>query len=143
MVPRNFGYLAGPALLSVLVLTATSVRASTPVSAPSPVLSSRPASVPELKSLGQRSFVPAPKYTPTEIRLSNGVAFDTDLGEPNVPARLRQPEVAGPDERISLLVQVEAPMQSEWIAELQNAGARVEFYVPNYAFLVRLDARDF
>ena len=142
MVPRNFGFLAACALWSASALTVTSVHASLPLPEPSAAESSRPLSVPELRSMGQRSFQPAPKHSPTEIRLSNGVVFDTDLGEPSVPARLRQAEVDGPLGRTSLLVQVEAPIQAGWIEAMESAGARVEFYVPNYAFLVRLDARD-
>ncbi|HET9887811.1 MAG TPA: S8 family serine peptidase, partial [bacterium] len=99
-------------------------------------------SAPELKSLGVRSFAPAPKSSPTEILFQNGIRFQTTQGEPDLPRGLRMNEVTDGDERIGLLVQVEAPCRQEWIGLLERAGAKIQFYVPNYAFLVRVQAKD-
>ncbi len=99
-------------------------------------------SVPELKTLGTKSFDPAPKGSATEIVFQNGIRFESSSGEPILPERLRVDSRAMEEGRISLLVQVEAPCRAEWIRTLEAAGARVQFYVPNYAFLVRVDAAD-
>lgn len=97
-------------------------------------------SAPELKSLGLRTFEPAPKSSPTEVLFQNGIRFETTTGEPDLPAGLRLDERTVEDERLSLLVQVSAPCRAEWLPLLEETGARIQFYVPNYAFLVRVDA---
>jgi hypothetical protein len=98
--------------------------------------------VAELRQLGTRVERAVPKVVPTEVRLANGIVFDTRVGEPAVPARLRASTATAPEERISLLVQVQAPTESAWVGDLEAAGAMVESFLPNAAFLVRVDARD-
>ena len=74
-------------------------------------------STPELKARGTRHVALDPKANPTEIRLANGLIFDTRDGEPGIAERLRADEAAAPDERISLLVQVQAPVQVSPVAQ--------------------------
>jgi hypothetical protein len=139
---NRLGRLAGTAICAIL-LHASSSSGSLPASQPegerAPL--SRPPAVSELTVLGTRSFVPAPKRAPTRIVFQNGIEFDARAGEPVLPANLLAPAPA-PGERLSLLVQTEAPVQSSWLEELAAAGARVECFVPNAAFLVRVDAED-
>lgn len=87
----------------------------------------------------RRFTIEAPvKELDSQIRLSNGIEFDTRAGEPSLSDALRSSAPA-PGERMSLLVQVNAPIRSEWAGELERAGALVVSYIPNYAFLVRVD----
>ena len=124
-------------------LGAGETGASLPVKSATKVVNGAIApSAPELKSLGVRTFEPAPKSSPTEILFQNGIRFETTTGEPDLPRGLRMDEVSDEDERVGLLVQVQAPCRGEWVELLERAGARVQFYVPNYAFLVRVNARE-
>lgn len=136
------GRFAGPVICAIL-LHASSSSGSLPASGPQgerAPASGQPA-VSELTVLGSRPFAPVPKSELTRILLQNGIEFDARLGEPALPATLLAPAPA-PGERIALLVQTEAPVESGWLDKLAAAGARVECFVPNYAFLVRVDARD-
>lgn len=99
-------------------------------------------SVPELKAQGVKRFTPVAKETATEISFQNGIRFQTNVGEPVLLEGLRLESREAVDGRISLLVQVAGPCESGWLEELTGAGARIQHYVPNYAFLVRVDARD-
>jgi hypothetical protein len=101
-----------------------------------------PAPAPELRPRARSHFSPAPKEAASEIRLANGIVFDSERGEPSLRPELRAETEVAPEERVSLLVQVEPPVRTEWLQELEAKGARVEAFVPNYAFLVRIDARD-
>lgn len=64
--------------------------------------------------------------------------FDPAQGEPDLPADLR---VAGADLDACELfvVQARGPVTDAWRAELEAAGARIEAYLPEFAYLVRLD----
>ncbi|HMB70458.1 MAG TPA: S8 family serine peptidase, partial [bacterium] len=97
---------------------------------------------PQIRSAGRRTEIAAPKRVPTEIRLSSGLVFDTRNGEPSVAAHLRATEAVAPEEMLSLLVQVQSPVQEGWRDDLEATGARIETFVPNSAFLVRVAARD-
>jgi len=70
------------------------------------------------------------------IQLAN-MSFDTFSGEPFVPDGLREPDGNGKRLR---LVQFRGPITPEWLGQMQSA-APVEMisYVPNNAYLVRLD----
>ena len=144
MSPR-FGGIVSPSTLSVLSLVAT-VGLARPAAGslpePAPTADRAHASAPELKALGTRSYVPEIKRAPTEIRLQNGISFDTRLGEPRLPAHLEARAAIAPDETISLLVQVESPVRTEWVDVIERAGGTVEFFVPNSAFLVRVAEGD-
>jgi hypothetical protein len=65
--------------------------------------------------------------------------FDTTVGEPPVPAHLRQ--VVGPGKRLRL-VQFKGPVLPEWLEQLKAAGkVKIVSYVPNNAYVVWLDAK--
>ncbi len=128
--------------LGVFVASDTGASRPGPVRTEGPTASSQPASVPELKASGTRTFAAVPKSSPTEILFQNGIRFETTAGEPSLPEGLRLEARDVTDGRVTLLVQVQAPCEAEWVSDLEKAGARVQFYVPNYAFLVRVDARD-
>ncbi|MGQ0720998.1 MAG: FlgD immunoglobulin-like domain containing protein [Candidatus Eiseniibacteriota bacterium] len=133
------------ALVSLLLTPATPFRASASLPVAAAPDAAAPAAQrpgPQLRHLGNRVERTVPKVTPTEIRLANGIVFDTRTGEPQVPARLRAATTVAPEDRLSLVVQVESPIESGWAALLEAAGARVESFLPNSAFLVRVDARD-
>jgi hypothetical protein len=63
--------------------------------------------------------------------------FDTDLGEPALPAGLRAADDAG---AISYcLVQTSGPVTDDWRSQLERAGARIFGYVADGAFLIGVD----
>ncbi len=134
-----------PMALGILTLGLLAA-ADTGASLPGPVRTSGPAAVtnapsaPELKALGTRTFAAEPKESTREILFQNGIRFETTAGDPSLPEGLRLESREVLDGRISLLVQVQAPCRDEWLDQLEKAGARIQFYVPNYAFLVRADA---
>lgn len=134
---------AGITLASCLLASPVlaSLPAETPDSSPNGPQAG-PAAVPELTERGRFSFAPAAKHSDTGIRLANGIQFDTRAGEPAIPEALRSPENVALDDRISLLVQLNGPVQDGWAQAISAAGGRIESFVPNYAFLVRLNARD-
>jgi hypothetical protein len=138
---RSFRRLA-PALCLLPLLTALPAQASLPEGPANVQPPGGSHSGPELRAVGRRSQPAAPKRVPTEIRLSSGLVFDTRNGEPSVPVRLRAAEAVAPDEILSLLVQVQSPVQQGWIRDLEAASARIETFVPNSSFLVRVSARD-
>ena len=130
--------------LLVTLLTVNAILA-TPAGAATRALSDAargPAATPELAVRGSGVYSPAAKLGATEIRLANGIVFDTRRGDPVVPAHLKSVASAGTDQRISLLVQVEAPIRSEWADQLRRAGASIEQFVPGYAYLVRIAASE-
>ncbi len=105
-----------------------------PIPAPNPAA----APAPRLEERGRFRTTPAPKRAETAIRLSNGIEFDTRIGEPDVPSALRAAAPA-PGERSSWIVQVEAPVGADVATRIEAAGAAVVAYLPEYAFLVRAD----
>lgn len=78
--------------------------------------------------------VPANALNHIELR----TAFINTTGdEPAVPTNLKQVEGPG---RCLRIVQFKGPIQPEWLAKLKSLdGAKVINYVPNNAYLVRLD----
>ncbi|MDQ7798710.1 MAG: S8 family serine peptidase [Candidatus Edwardsbacteria bacterium] len=72
------------------------------------------------------------------IEFSNGYKINTDVGEPNMPADLKYDTPKG-DEPAYYIVQFNGPVQDAWRKGLEKAGAEVMFYLPNYAFVVRMN----
>ena len=66
----------------------------------------------------------------------NGVTIETTSGEPSVPAAFREKE--GPGKRLRL-VQFRGPILPEWLLLLQANRAEIISYIPNDAYLVRID----
>jgi hypothetical protein len=90
---------------------------------------------------GINSYRKEPKaYSGTlNIHLSNGIQFDTRKikGEPALPPELTvQPPKDG--EYAYYLVQFNGPMRQEWREGLEKAGAEIMFYLPDYAYAVRM-----
>lgn len=72
------------------------------------------------------------------VRMSNGYQIDTDQGEPKMPSDLRYDTPKG-DEPAYYIVQFNGPVQEPWRKGLEKAGAEVMFYLPDYAFVVRMN----
>ena len=90
---------------------------------------------------GVNKFRQAPKsYSgPLKIHLSNGIQFDTrkTKGEPALPPGLTgQPPRDG--EHAYYIVQFNGPVHQEWRDNLEKAGAEIMFYLPDYAYAVRM-----
>ncbi|MGO9527263.1 MAG: choice-of-anchor D domain-containing protein [Verrucomicrobiia bacterium] len=70
------------------------------------------------------------------IRLRN-LSFDTTEGDPVVPANLRQQDQPGKRLR---LIQFRGPVIPQWLQQVESVGGvDVISYVPNNAYLIRLD----
>lgn len=72
------------------------------------------------------------------ILLGRDHRFDPLQGVPNPAPELTAGPLA-PGERGGFLVQLSGPTQDGQLGEIETAGAAVQAYVPNYAFLVRMD----
>ncbi|HTY08197.1 MAG TPA: hypothetical protein VMF29_03455, partial [Candidatus Edwardsbacteria bacterium] len=72
------------------------------------------------------------------ITFSNGYTIDTRIGEPELPAGLKYETPKG-DEYTYYIVQFRGPIQPAWRQSLEDAGGQVMCYLPNYAFLVRMN----
>jgi hypothetical protein len=72
------------------------------------------------------------------IEFSNGYKINTSQGEPKLPSDLRYDSPKG-DEPAYYIVQFNGPVQEAWRKGLEKAGAEVMFYLPNYAFVVRMN----
>ncbi len=79
-------------------------------------------------------FSPLPYGTPTKISFSNGISFDTRLGEPDLPPGLR---IEHHREIGYYLIQCTGPILTHWREELSSHDVRVAGYIPNYTFIVR------
>jgi hypothetical protein len=86
----------------------------------------------------QGRFAPDPGADPALISLANGIRIDTRLGEPALPAGLRQD--VNDDEPGFFVVQFSGPIDESWKQNIEAIGGRIFFYLPNYAFVVRLPA---
>ncbi len=77
-------------------------------------------------------YTPVP-YTNTDwICFSNGIEFDINGPEPELPQSLMR---AASD---YYLVHCSGPVYPEYVEQIEIAGATIYSYVPNYAFLVRM-----
>jgi len=74
--------------------------------------------------------------TPPPIRLQYAT-FDPLVGEPAIPPALRLAQDDGPT---TWLVQFKGPVQAAWKAAVEKEGARLYGYIPEYAFIARMDA---
>ena len=71
-----------------------------------------------------------PDFDKIELRDS---AINTQVGEPAVPANLRETAGAGLQ---FWMVQFAGPIKSAWLTQLQDAGLEVVIYMPNNAYVV-------
>ncbi|HIE06103.1 MAG TPA: T9SS type A sorting domain-containing protein [bacterium (Candidatus Stahlbacteria)] len=81
-------------------------------------------------------FTPEVYENQTVISFSNGITFDTRIGEPDIPPDLR---VESYDGIGYYLVQVEGPIIPSWKKEISSVGGRIVGYIPNYTLIVRAD----
>jgi len=95
--------------------------------------------------LGMGDMSPAHRLSPAQaagsppplIRLQYAT-FDPLAGEPDIPSAQRATTLtAGP---ATFLVQFTGPVQEEWKAKVEATGARLYGYLPDYAFISRMDS---
>ncbi|MBI5000221.1 MAG: S8 family serine peptidase [Euryarchaeota archaeon] len=72
----------------------------------------------------------------TTIGLTSG-SFDTRDGEPQIPGALRISDY-GPSGGL-YIVQLVGPVKAEWVEEMVALGASVHNYLPNCAYVVRMN----
>ena len=73
---------------------------------------------------------------PPLIRLQ-AVTFDPLTGEPDIPAGQRLTIQA--DRPTTYLIQFTGPVRNEWKAAVEKAGVGLYGYIPDYAFVARMD----
>jgi hypothetical protein len=79
------------------------------------------------------------QFTPREygdadlLSFSNGIELDVKKGEPDIPNDLRV------EESDYYLVHCIGPVYPEYVRIIESAGAKVYSYIPNYAFLVKMN----
>ena len=97
------------------------------------------ASLPDQASwAGQAKIsVPVEAQASPKITFSNGYQIDAMVGEPKLPEDLKygQPKA---DETTYYIVQFNGPIQESWRKGLEAEGAEIMFYLPQYAFVVRM-----
>ncbi len=95
--------------------------------------------------LGMGGVSPVPRLSPVQaagstpplIRLQYAT-FDPLAGEPDIPSAQQSTALtAGP---ATFLVQFIGPVQEDWKAKVEATGARLYGYLPDYAFISRLDS---
>jgi len=72
------------------------------------------------------------------VEFVNGYKINTSEGEPKLPTDLKYEAPKG-DEFTYYIVQFNGPIQKAWRKGLENEGAEVMYYLPNYAFVVRMN----
>lgn len=81
-------------------------------------------------------FTPERYANASMISFSNGITFDTRIGEPELPEAWRFKPDGSPQ---YYLVQVAGPITPPLMHEIRAAGAKIEGYVPYYALVVKAD----
>jgi hypothetical protein len=76
-------------------------------------------------------FAPAPLGNADLICFSNGITIDVKAGEPALDYTVEKSEYH--------IVHFKGPIYQQYKEQLEAAGARVCSYLPNYAFIVRMD----
>ena len=80
---------------------------------------------------------PTAYENPTTISFDNGISFDTRKGDPALPAQLK---LASPQTGAGYyLVQFNGTITPEMGSDLKSLGAQILDYIPNYAYLVRMN----
>ncbi|MFL5806540.1 MAG: S8 family serine peptidase, partial [Roseiflexaceae bacterium] len=86
---------------------------------------------------GQQLLALRPIAPYTDLIRINSVTFDPGAGEPTIPQSLRASAASG---RGTYLVQFNGPVQEAWKTAVRQAGARLYGYIPDQAFIARIDA---
>ncbi len=92
-----------------------------------------------LLTLLSGSHLAARTPTPSDVPLIRLqlATFDPLAGEPDIPDGQRLTIQA--DHPATYLVQFTGPVHDEWKAAVEKAGARLYGYIPDYAFIARMD----
>ncbi len=80
-----------------------------------------------------------PDENATLISFSNGIVFDTRVGEPEFPVALT---IHTQQDDGYYLIQMTGPIYDAWTEGLRGTGVDIIGYVPNYAYLVRASAQE-
>ncbi|MFQ6087982.1 MAG: S8 family serine peptidase [Candidatus Methanofastidiosia archaeon] len=67
----------------------------------------------------------------------NRFTFDTTEGEPEIPSNLKIAEYS-PGEEGYYIVQFYGPIKDQWLETLESLGGELIGYIPNFAYLVRM-----
>jgi hypothetical protein len=126
------------ALQSSKQVVKSSTAAKLDVSATGNDLASSESETPKFSGISKTSTAPKPYANANLIEFSNGYTINTDIGEPEIPSELKYSTVKD-DEFTYYIVQFNGPIQENWRKGLEKAGAEVMSYLPNYAFLVRMN----
>jgi hypothetical protein len=94
--------------------------------------------LPKFAGQNKMQVSPQPYGGRNIIEFSNGYSINTDQGEPNLPSDLKYSTPKN-DEAGYYIVQFSGPIQDSWRRDLEKSGAEVMFYLPNYAFVVRMN----
>ncbi|MGB7055883.1 MAG: S8 family serine peptidase [bacterium] len=78
-------------------------------------------------------YAPAPYGDADWLYFANGIKFDVRHGEPELPKSLTR------DHSRYYIVHCKGPVYPEYVQQIRQAGATVYSYIPNYAFLVKMD----
>lgn len=78
-------------------------------------------------------YTPAPTGDVDMLYFSNGIQFDIHAGEPGLPAALTQPQSE------YYIVHFDGPIHDMYRSQIESTGARIYSYIPNYAYLVRMN----
>lgn len=95
-----------------------------------------PAAIISESSSGQ--YQPEPLGGANLILLSNGIVIDTDRPEPDLPPAMTIKGYAE-GEAGYYIIQFAGPIQEAWKRDLADRGIKFLWYLPNYAFVVRMD----
>ncbi|MDP2807955.1 MAG: S8 family serine peptidase, partial [bacterium] len=105
-----------------------------------PVAKQAATSVPDQATWAGQSkiSVPVESQGSPKILFSNGYEIDSRVGDPKLPADLTygQPKA---DETTYYIVQFNGPIQESWRKGLEADGAEIMFYLPQNAFVVRMN----
>lgn len=141
MVPMNHTSSAVTALICLVIAVQpalgakrSQIPAATTVSA-----AGRPRTAPAAWAGISRTRVAIDNAAGTApIAFANGYQIDPRLGDPELPAGMKY--TAPKDgEAAYYIVQFRGPIREEWRNGLEAEGAQVMFYLPQYAFVVRMN----
>ncbi len=90
-----------------------------------------------LLALGGQQLLARPSALDSSLIRLKSVTFDPQAGEPAIPQSLRAPMTGGQG---TYLLQFNGPVQDDWKGAVEQAGARLYGYIPDYAFIARIDA---
>ncbi|MFQ5892493.1 MAG: hypothetical protein ACE5HW_06845, partial [Candidatus Methanofastidiosia archaeon] len=69
----------------------------------------------------------------------NRYTFDTTKGEPEIPSNLKIAQYS-PGEEGYYIVQFYGPIKDQWLETLEKYGGELIGYIPNFAYLVRMQS---